>query len=954
MKHRKFSKVSALIVSMCFIAMSSVNVIPASASELRERAFDQLATCVRSEGATNLSLYFLIDTSASLSGSYDGIPASDPTDQRAKIISASIQQFAQLNDKIKVQFALGTFDKNSPGGNGKYTGFGWTEANSSNVEKKSKWVAEKIPTYDKGAATNWQRGLEEAQKSLSTAPRIGEGDSSCKAIIWFTDGAIDIAGGFNDASDANAIKALCGVSPDSNGNNVSSGIIPSLRRNGVTLIGVLLRPAVGQMPAGKKRDQVSSRVSFFQPIVEGSGQADSRGINGGHEHEFNCGYSNDPTYANGAMLEADNVNELAEKFAELYLMIASGDLRPLYSDSFTVEDGISKVSAVIPSADWKIELPNGEASITPDMPGSAFVNTVGEISTVSLKVSNKAHGNWKISHGNSPKPAIYFESGLVIKLDKNLVFQSNGKSQKISGTVIDASGKTPNLKVYSAASMSVTPLDASGLARSSKETLVKIDANGNWSGEVVPFDGLDKSILQVKLNVKTSKNELPSVKQTFTVPLTIPGQYCKTSSSNQKFNDLIYKHAAATATIKVTGSNLGTCSIAFSKPIVLSDPIGRTENDFTYALKDSNSSASYKFGEYITVEKGQSRDLTFEINSGSKADGNTDFRIPIKLNAPSAAAEINKTINGTFLNKTQKTGLWWIALIITLIGILIPIGLLHAVNRTFAKFRFEGIRYAVVPIIAKVNSGNVSIAPADDRSDILLPKNFNYVESQNPKEFEIFANGRNIAKLSAVTPRNPFGVIQGNIDAAEGLYIASSESVGVSNGLKAKSSLNPSKVFFVTASVDDIQNKNSDGDAIEFKADLTVFLNEESGSFDKQIPLVLDDIKNASFWSPFGEFLISVTPAVSNAEEASPAWTGESASESAESDPWASGSVSGSGVVTNDPWGADMSETPSKPKERKKGSKFSLGKSKENSSKSDQGNDSSSTNMEFDPDDPWA
>ena len=956
---RKFLSANLVIFLFAAPLFTFLGISEAKAGPLADAAFDKLATCVRSDDTSSLDIYFLIDSSASLSGEYDGIPASDPTDQRAKIISASIQEFSQLNEKIRIQFALGTFDKDSPGGNGKYKGFDWVEANNSNVEAKSKWALEKIPTYDGGAATNWLRGLQKAQQALNTAPRIGEGGNACKAIIWFTDGAIDIKSGFDKESDSKAIEELCGVDVDSNSNSVTSGVIPSLRRNNVTLIGVLLRPRTDGMSNAKKRTEVESRVSYFQPIVEGLGNVNSHGLSGRGDHQFSCGYSQDPTFANGAMLEANNVNELAQKFAQLFVMISTGDLKPIYADVFDVENGISKVSAVIPSSDWKIDLPNGQGTLTPQKPGSAFINIVGEVSTVSLDVNPKAHGTWKISHGNSPKPAIYFESGLKIKLDKNLIFEANGKPQKFKGTILDALGKQADLKVYASnPKMTVTPLDGSGLARTSKTSLLKVDANGEWSGEVLPFDGLATSTLQVELQVSTKKNALPPVKQTFTVPLAIPGQYCKTSDKQLKLSDLVYKKSPASGLIKIKGSEMGSCSIAISEPQVLTDPIGRTDNSFKYSLSDPSTGQKYKFGEYITVEQGSSRDIKISVNDAKRVNGETMLRLPLKLNAPGAPAEIRKTLDAAFNNSTKAGPRTLVLLLISFLGIAIPLGILYFVNSAFAKFRFAGIRYAVIPINAAINNGRIEIKPKQERSELLLPKDFSYIDNaESVKSYDVFGDGQEIARMTASTPKNPFGVITGSLLPPQGSLIASSEQASFKDGSSAAASLNPNKLFFVKVSRDAVSRVSDE--SIKFDGHLGVFLSEEGGSFDRQLPQLVEDIRSASFWEPLGTYLATTSNTVeevgSSADDNGSLQKTESGSSS--SDPWVTGSISGSGTVSDDPWG--ISDTPSaapaqKKEEKKK--RFGIGKDKMANPKESKKTESadSEKKMDFDPDDPWA
>ena len=798
--------------------------------------------------------------------------------------------------------------------------------------------------------------MQAAQKALSRAPRIGETGKACQAIIWFTDGAIDITGNFDKNSDSQAIAQLCGVAADSSENSLSSGVIPSLRRSNITLIGVLLRPQTAGMTNNQKKTQVESRVSYFQSIVEGVGTVDSVGLTGGGNHQFNCGFSKDPNYANGAMLEAKNVNELAQRFAQLFMTISTGDLHPIYSDEFQVENGISKVSAVIPSANWQIDLPNGEKPISPANPGPAFINSVGDVSTVAIPVNSKAHGNWKISHENSPKPAIYFESGLKIKLDSNLVFQANGKPQKISGTIIDAFGKPAALSNYLAnPKMSVTPLDGSGLARASKSSLLKVDSSGKWSGEVLPFDGLSNSTLQIELTVSSKSHELPTVKQTFTVPLTIPGQFCKTADSTLKLSDLVYKKSPAQGLIKIQGSNLGTCSIAFLSPNVLSDPIDRNDKSFKYDISDPTSGNTYKFGEYITVEKGATRNIQISVNDTKRVNGETFLRLPIKLNAPEAAAEIRKTIDASFMNTTKSGPKWLVLFLVSLLGIAIPLGILYLVNSAFAKFRFEGIRYTVIPVLTEISSiGKANIKVNSDRPDLLLPADFGYIDNgSNRKSFEVNGAGTIVARMVASAPKNPFGVITGTLLPSPGSFIVSSEQGTSRDFQSAEASLNPNKLFFVTVAPNSISKLNNG--SVKFEGVLGVFLSEEGGSFDRQIPGLIEDIKVAPFWDSLGQFLATSAP---DEIEMASNTTANVGGTSGSNDPWVTGSNTASGTANDDPWGiSDQTSSQNLALVNEKKRKFGFGgvnSKKENRKEKKADSSETETKLDVDPDDPWA
>ena len=200
------SMLAALIIAL---------VLPVSPARAAG-AFDALAACINKETSTQVNVMFLIDSSGSLRFADDNkSPGSDPEGKRADIIASSILLLERINESKPLYFALTTFDSTSPGQNKegkKYEEYSWTQANPENVEKASKW-SEKIKNFNNGQKTDWAAGIRNAKKKLTEAPSTN--GEACQAIIWFTDGGIDVGGG--PAELKNSIRELCGVVPGDKG-----------------------------------------------------------------------------------------------------------------------------------------------------------------------------------------------------------------------------------------------------------------------------------------------------------------------------------------------------------------------------------------------------------------------------------------------------------------------------------------------------------------------------------------------------------------------------------------------------------------------------------------------------------------------------------------------------------------------------------------------------------------
>jgi len=342
------------------LSLLSTIIFPMSSARA-DKAFDALAACINKETSTQVNIMFLIDSSGSLKFADDNkSPGSDPEGKRAEIIASSILLLERINQEKKLFFALTTFDSTSPGQdkNGKkYEEYPWKQANLENVKDASEW-SEKIKNFNNGQKTDWAAGLRNAQKKLSEAPE-SEGEA-CQAIIWFTDGGIDVGGGPEDLK--KSIRQLCGIAPGEQGVPQTS-LITSIRESGIHLIGVFLKPQV-------INDKNRGRVSLFKPTVLGQGVIEPGDI---EEGAFNCGeYPIPDSHGQGELIEVNNTDELAERFLKLTMQIIVG--RPVDTTcqsgvtNFNLDPGIKDAVLLLPSLNWKISTPNGGQASRTSLP----------------------------------------------------------------------------------------------------------------------------------------------------------------------------------------------------------------------------------------------------------------------------------------------------------------------------------------------------------------------------------------------------------------------------------------------------------------------------------------------------------------------------------------------------------------------------------------------------------
>ncbi len=875
-----------------FVAFSSLTFITSASATghgltaTGQGAFEDLARCVRSVDSTDLNIFFLVDSSASLRvNDANTGPGSDPDAKRAKILSQTIQQLSSLNDKINVNFALDTFDSTSPGvgkNGSKNKGIGWTKAGESEVKDAANWVETNIPQYSYGQHTNWLAGLTNAQNQLAKAPHASS--SACQAIIWFTDGALDI--GSNSQNSA-ALQALCGTSPTASGPGIQSGVIPSLRANNITLIGVLLT-------SGDLTSTQTGLVSYFHPVLEGNGVVDASSLGGSKSQNFECGPNPTPAnYARGAMLVAKNPEDLALLFASIPFMVSKGqEITHKDPNGFTVDKGVASAAVVIPANKWSLTGPG--ISINESTSNSAYkIHTVGNISTVEFAIPSGGQGDYKVSHNGDTPISVFLDAGVRIKLDDGLKITAGKGAQQISGTFTNYNNKPVDLGVYEKATMSVASIDTSGKNRPAQSNDLTIK-NGTWSGTVTPFDGENNAQMQftVALRTKPSGTELPKISQTFNVPLVFPAQFCNVKSvgtgrnSQTTLSDLFFKKSSATGKITIVGAAEGNCSIQFTAPSVLDDPIGRTAKDFTVAIKGPDGSSNPVLGQWVTIPQGKDATFDVSINSAIKANGQSLLTVPVDIQDQAKSQTIKSSVKINFTNKIPEKNKWALIISLLFIGLLLPLLILQGVNYLFARYKMADIRNTSLRVKVTVDPMGTKVTKADGSPLVLEDRMFEYAPSDlpRPRKFVADYKTRELAHFDSHLPKNPLGNVVGMVNALPGEVIVASESTKSSaSGTKAPVSLNLNRLFFATTEIkktdlagpssapapsepsafdDDFnldtptptENSSADLGPSEnsentFEADLTIYLNIEPSEANQLFASVLSDISASQMWT---------------------------------------------------------------------------------------------------------
>ena len=292
----------------------------------------------------------------------------------------------------------------------------------------------------------------------------------------------------------------------------------------------------------------------------------------------------------------------------------------------------------------------------------------------------------------------------------------------------------------------------------------------------------------------------------------------------------------------------------------------------------------------------------------------------------------------------------WLYPILTLIGILIPLGLLQLNNYFFARFRMKDIRIANVPVKASIADGKVIISRVDDQKDLFQDRNFDYPSSNTDSEKSMSQdwNSAEVFKLETKLPKNPFGEVSGVLTFSQDrMGFASEESLSDSSSNQVKVPLNPNGYWVVSASKG---AASEEAGRYELSALITVYLNIDPSQAESQFSQLKDQMETSEdSWTQLAKGLGEPAP-ISSANSGSsyaPSDVVNNKPESATTQGASWGEVDSPitpGIIS----GGKLDSADVAPKEKKK----LFGKKK--SEKSKESSEEPTQAPQVDPDDPWA
>jgi len=652
--------ISALLVFafIPLVANASVNQIsqimpfsPASLTPVGERAFEDLSRCLNTKDS--LDVFYLIDESRSLR-------TSDKTDSRADILKFSLIQLNSLAENKKVSYAVGFF------GN-KYNPWKpWTEVNSNSIEKLAEEFSTEVKGRKNATGTNWKLGLDNALEQLVNQKSVSNG---CQILVFLTDGKIDVSDAPNEYAENAALNEICASNLDAG--NVAyipnRSIADEIRQSEIVHLGVLLKDP-SAITEAEFNELAEGRM---RPILEGVG-----GITG-----FTCGRVPIPNnYAAGALLVAEDPLALAFQFLKVGGLVsggAAGFLTPTNPAEFEIEPGVASFRIISTSDTWELIGPNGQNFNN----GSSQIEIIqsGGAYQITVPTDDSAIGTWQFKYLSDSYNELFLYSGLTIKLDQGELIA--GTPGSISGNVLQTfNNQAPDLSVYGSAQLVVQEILADGTA--GIEIITEPNAGGNFQvNNFVPKEGQGRVNVRVTLYLKTKSGQsLAPLSVAQTLDVRLPENFPSLSPPVVDLGLLSGSKGQAIGTVNALGPRVGSGRICFDEKniSVQADAVDRIET-WVWQLSGADAQGC------LSLEQGAvNTDLRISASNAVTANSaNIIAQVPVTFysdNEPNRTIEQTLEINLQSIKLINKTAERAVLILLTLLGIALPLLLLYLMN----------------------------------------------------------------------------------------------------------------------------------------------------------------------------------------------------------------------------------------------------------------------------------
>ena len=745
---------SALLVTAFVAVIFVTGPSPARAleiSEIGERAFEDVTTCLTSGRDKALNVHYLIDQSGSLGW-------TDPNFARVEILQNSVAELGSFVEQgVAVQVAATGF------ANGTQVLQDWTPiSDRGDASAMGMSLSASIQSGSESfvSRTDWEQGLLSVQQSFEQA------SPGCSMLIWFTDG------GINPSSrlDVDSLSDLCqpGISYESLPVGAGTfGLLQEFRESNIPVFGVLLnneqssREYYQQTDPSNAENRLASEkwlMSFLRPLVEGSGQIEESfayglDLAGG---ELQCGELDGtgfapPGQANGAFIDAADPVALAFQFLRIGGQISGGKGIPIVDGAFVVPQGTAGFQVIVSSDEWALAGPQ-DSGFTSNgtAPGLASVDRSGGATKIDVRVGadEQLVGEWKLE-----TPAQYAElfifTGLTLELDRDRVSTIlSDFDNTLTGQVVRTqqfADLPVDLGRYRSSAFSVSVLEDGVLV----DRNVSVESTPEGQFKIEKFNpGTQSGDLQLWLTLSLGA-DFQDITSQFALAIVDKTALATPSTDLVTLTLLEGPEGVAAGSLVVTGPNVSDSSTfcLSQAPLRIDDaqskndqPVERlTEFQWSFAGLSPNAS-----GNCVEIGRDEVVTIGIEATNVFQANAFVVSTWQVTSTTEGIAASFDAPITIEFQSATQSNAAVEIAAIVLLLllGLLLPLLVMWLINLSLTRFLpVDSMMRASFPVVLETSGLSPKILdnrPGAEGSSITVdPKDFrNVMDQPAAREYE--------------------------------------------------------------------------------------------------------------------------------------------------------------------------------------------------------------------------
>ncbi|MGJ3509671.1 vWA domain-containing protein [Enemella sp. A6] len=780
--HSRWALPAALACALLMVTQVLAGVFAPSARAADESAVDNYGACLAKEKKGDLLV--LVDTSASLK-------STDAAGARVKAGKYLLSQLADFADQADVELTVnvsGFANRYEPGGS-------WDALNPSSVDKALAKV-DAFADRNTGEGTDYWLGLDGSRRDLAT--RAQQRPTKCQAILFFSDGTLDIDRAPDEAdkpidrpydpenrlnSDQDRARAKERAAADM---CRDGGLADQIRAGHVVILAVGLTP-----------DEAGAQdFDLMKRVATGQGEAGP------------CGKIQKPppgkftlvSDIDDMLFEFDKYTNPGQEPRVQERKVCQGGVCPDGAHAFVLDDSITRIrilgQATIDQAQVflvapsgaEVELKQSQAPVKAELDGATLSYQWPSQRSFALTAdrgSSKAWaGQWQVVFVDpkSDSPTGVSRTSLHLYGDLFPAWPKAEETEIRAGEpteIILGLQRSDGTAVDPTTLLGKVSMDVSLVS----DGLVKDLATGLTKDQItkpLKLDGEDLTpgsySLRLRLNVTTADSKdgqgkaIPGTQlapQVVDVPLEVLAPYGYPTVAESVNFGAADGEVNLSGTLSVNGP--GCVWVGSQQPEILAGPEGVTELNV--------SSQHGRAEDCLRVEEGQTAELPVQLTSPQTGTGGLSGTFVARiapLDAPDRAEDVEVEYRAD-LTRPLNTRNFVLTLILALIlGPGIPLALLWLTKRANAKIPDRPLLYQEIPVQVQRDvqrdGGPLAFADGDLRQMAQIPS----------------GGTRNLplggVELVAKTGASPFG--EGSVQvSAPPRWVGTTEGVGASASL---------------------------------------------------------------------------------------------------------------------------------------------------------------------------